>query len=145
MQLLGYIVSAAGPISILYFYYERLLQRKAVSTRVILTVFLGAIVMLTCQTQLAYNLTLNTTVTMLTMFMLSFFYRNIWYQRLFISLVFYVISVLAEGSGWLVGQLFFHTDMTRANESQQFLWMCILGVIFDFLYILAALFVIQRF
>ena len=45
MQLLGYIVSAAGPISILYFYYERLLQRKAVSTRVILTVFLGAIVM----------------------------------------------------------------------------------------------------
>ena len=145
MQLLGYIISAAGPISILYFYYEQLLQRKSVSTKIVISTFLGAIILLTIQTEIAYNITLNSIITVLIMFILSFFYREFWYQRLFLSLSFYVISALAEGSGWLMGRLFFHVEMTKANESQQFLLMCALGVVFDFLYILVALFAIKLF
>ena len=98
MQLSGYAISAFGTIVILFFYYERLLQRREVSIKTLFTAFLFAAILLTVQTQLAVRC------------QHKYFYQHcnhvciviflFWnrYLRLFVSFAFYVVTVLSEGS-----------------------------------------------
>ena len=121
MQLSGYAISAFGTIVILFFYYERLLQRREVSIKTLFTAFLFAAILLTVQTQLAYDVNINTFTNMATMFALSFFYFGTWYLRLFVSFAFYVVTVLSEGSAVLIGRLLFAVDTIKINESLYFI------------------------
>lgn len=146
MQTIGYLISAFGPIYVEWFCFEKTLQRRKVNTLTMLLLFSLAAILLTLQTQFAYSMFLNPTANILMAFALTFLYNGIWYQRLFISFAIFVVGVLGEGSAWLVGQLFFTVDdMTRANEQQHFLAMCILGVVFELLYVLIMLQIVKYF
>ncbi len=106
---------------------------------------LGAL-LLTLQTQFAYSMFLNPTANILVAFALTFLYKGVWYQRLFISFTLFVVAVLGEGSAWLTGQFFFTVkDMTHANEEQHFLIICILAVIFELVYVCIILSFIKYF
>lgn len=135
MQLLGYIISSFGPLMIQLYGYERLMHRRAVSKRTVVFAFLTAAVLLTIQPLLLYNVRFNSLVNIVLGFLLTFFYQEVWYHRLFISFALFVSSVLAEGSGWIVGRMLFPVDsMSTVNELVIFPIMCVLGVLFDFLY-----------
>ena len=102
--------------------------------------------LLTLQTQFAYSMFLNPTANILVAFALTFLYKGVWYQRLFISFTLFVVGVLGEGSAWLIGQFFFTVkDMTHANEEQHFLIICILAVIFELVYVCIILSIIKYF
>lgn len=145
MQLSGYAISAFGTIVILFFYYERLLQRRAVSIKTLFTAFLFAAILLTVQTQLAYDVNINTFTNIATMFALSFFYFGTWYLRLFVSFAFYVVTVLSEGSAVLIGRLLFAVDTIKINESLYFIVISFFSVIYNFLYNLVITYIICLF
>ena len=145
MQFLGYAISSLGPVIILLFCFERLFHRRAVSTPVLVLALIGAAILTTIQAQFVYGLEINSLFSILTFFALSFFYKESWYLRLFRAYIFFLIGLISEGSGWLFGRFFFSVDMNRVNESQYFLFMCVLGVFFNAFYTFIAFRIIKLF
>lgn len=145
MQFLGYAISSWGPVIILLFCFERLFHRRAVSALMLALALIGAAILTTVQAQFAYGILTNSLFSILTFFALSFFYKESWYLRFFTAYIFFIIVIISEGSGWLVGRFFFTVDMTHANESQYFLVMCILGVFFNIFYTCISFQVIKQF
>ena len=146
MQLLGYAVSAFGPIYLEWFCFEKIFHRRDIKTPIMFLLFSLGALLLTLQTQFAYSMFLNPTANILIAFALTFLYKGVWYQRLFISFTLFVVAVLGEGSAWLTGQFFFTVkDMTHANEEQHFLIICILAVIFELVYVCIILSFIKYF
>ena len=146
MQLLGYAVSAFGPIYLEWFCFEKIFHRRDIKTPIMFLLFSLGTLLLTLQTQFAYSMFLNPTANILVAFALTFLYKGVWYQRLFISFTLFVVGVLGEGSAWLIGQFFFTVkDMTHANEEQHFLIICILAVIFELVYVCIILSIIKYF
>ena len=146
MQLLGYAVSAFGPIYLEWFCFEKIFHRRDIKTPIMFLLFSLGTLLLTLQTQFAYSMFLNPTANILVAFALTFLYKGVWYQRLFISFTLFVVGVLGEGSAWLTGQFFFTVkDMTHANEEQHFLIICILAVIFELVYVCIILSIIKYF
>ena len=146
MQTLGYLISALGPIYLEWFCFEKIFHRRDIKTPIMFLLFSLGALLLTLQTQFAYSMFLNPTANILVAFALTFLYKGVWYQRLFISFTLFVVAVLGEGSAWLTGQFFFTVkDMTHANEEQHFLIICILAVIFELVYVCIILSFIKYF
>ena len=146
MQTLGYLISALGPIYLEWFCFEKIFHRRDIKTPIMFLLFSLGALLLTLQTQFAYSMFLNPTANILIAFALTFLYKGVWYQRLFISFTLFVVAVLGEGSAWLTGQFFFTVkDMTHANEEQHFLIICILAVIFELVYVCIILSFIKYF
>ena len=146
MQTLGYLISALGPIYLEWFCFEKFFHRRDIKTPIMFLLFSLGALLLTLQTQFAYSMFLNPTANILVAFALTFLYKGVWYQRLFISFTLFVVAVLGEGSAWLTGQFFFTVkDMTHANEEQHFLIICILAVIFELVYVCIILSFIKYF
>ena len=146
MQTLGYLISALGPIYLEWFCFEKIFHRRDIKTPIMFLFFSLGALLLTLQTQFAYSMFLNPTANILVAFALTFLYKGVWYQRLFISFTLFVVAVLGEGSAWLTGQFFFTVkDMTHANEEQHFLIICILAVIFELVYVCIILSFIKYF
>ena len=146
MKTLGYLISALGPIYLEWFCFEKIFHRRDIKTPIMFLLFSLGALLLTLQTQFAYSMFLNPTANILVAFALTFLYKGVWYQRLFISFTLFVVAVLGEGSAWLTGQFFFTVkDMTHANEEQHFLIICILAVIFELVYVCIILSFIKYF
>lgn len=135
MQLIGYILSAFGPIYIKFFCFEHILSPRPVNFKIKLSVFSLAALFLTLQTQIVYNSLINMLANILIFFLLTFFYKNAWYQRLFISFTLFVVGGLAEGTAWMIGRMFFSFDMAYVNELWIFPLICALGVLVELLYV----------
>lgn len=111
MMNLGYVISAVGPNIIEWLCLDKLLHRKNISTPVMLLFAIGSGIIITLQTQFAYDLILNSIVSVLSIFLFTFCYRESWIYRLFTSLSIYVIAVIAEGSSYLIARMFIPIDM----------------------------------
>ena len=146
MQFLGYALSAFGPIYISWFFFEKIFHRKNIPTPIIalLPGILGLLV--TLQTQFAYQVDLNSLVSLASTFLLTFCYRESWFYRAFTSLVIFVCGVISEGSSWLVCQMLISIqDMNHVNELQSFALVAFLGVLFQIIYVLIILYIIKQF
>ena len=146
MQLLGYAISAFGPNYITWFFFEKILNRKNIPTPIMafLPGILGLLV--TLQTQFAYQVDLNSLVALASTFLLTFCYRESWFYRAFISLAMFVCGVISEGSSWLISRMFVVVkDMNRVNEETYFAAVALLGVIVEAIYIIIALHIIKLF
>ena len=146
MQLLGYALAAFGPNYITWFFFEKIFHRKNIPTPImaLLPSILGLLV--TLQTQFAYQVDLNSLVALASTFLLTFCYREPWFYRAFISLAMFVCGVISEGSSWLVGQMFIPVqDMDHVNEVTSFAFITFLGILFQIAYILITSYVIQQF
>ena len=146
MQLLGYAISAFGPNYITWFFFEKIFHRKNIPTPIMafLPGILGLLV--TLQTQFAYQVDLNSLVALASTFLLTFCYRESWFYRAFISLAMFVCGVISEGSSWLISRMFVVVkDMNRVNEETYFAAVALLGVIVEAIYIIIALHIIKLF
>ena len=146
MQLLGYAISAFGPNYITWFFFEKIFHRKNIPTPIMALIpgILGLLV--TLQTQFAYQVDLNSLVALASTFLLTFCYRESWFYRAFISLAMFVCGVISEGSSWLISRMFVVVkDMNRVNEETYFAAVALLGVIVEAIYIIIALHIIKLF
>lgn len=146
MQLLGYALSAFGPNYITWFFFEKKFHRKNIPTPImaLLPGILGLLV--TLQTQFAYQVDLNSLVALASTFLLTFCYRESWFYRAFISLAMFVCGVISEGSSWLISRMFVVVkDMNRVNEETYFAAVALLGIIIEAIYIIIALYIIKLF
>lgn len=146
MQIIGYALSAFGTNYITWFCFERLFHRKNIATPTMAFIagILGAIV--TLQTQFAYQVDFNSLVAFAVMFLMSCCYREPWIQRLFVSFALFVCGVISEGSSWLIGQMLIPVeDMNHVNETPQFAIVGLLGVVFQILYVIVMMKIIEIF
>lgn len=145
MMNLGYVISAVGPNIIEWLCLDKLLHRKNISTPVMLLFAIGSGIIITLQTQFAYNLILNSIVSVLAVFLFTFCYRESWIYRLFTSLSIYVIAVIAEGSSYLIARMFIPINMMQPNRASNFTLITICGVAIEAIYITIALCVIKSY
>ena len=146
MQLIGYILSAFGPIYLKLLCFEKLLHRRKISMPILVLLFGIASVILTLQTQVAYNPELNSLFTIVVVFLLSFCYREAWIYRLFVSLSLFILGLISEGSSWLIFRLFVVVkDMNHVNDETFFVAVSMLGVIVEAVYVIAALQIVKMF
>lgn len=146
MQIIGYALSAFGTNYITWFCFERLFHRKNIATPTMAFIagILGAIV--TLQTQFAYQVDFNSLVAFAVMFLMSCCYREPWIQRLFVSFALFVCGVISEGSSWLIGQMLIPVeDMNHVNEAPHFAIVGLLGVVFQILYVIVMMKIIEIF
>lgn len=105
---------------------------------------LGAIV--TLQTQFAYQVDFNSLVAFVVTFLMSCCYREPWIQRFFVSFVLFVCGVISEGSSWLIGQMIIPVeDMNHVNEVPHFVFVGLLAVVFQILYVIVMMKIIEIF
>ena len=90
---------------------------------------------LAVQTQILYNPLLNLMINITAFFLLTFFYKNEWFLRLFISFAFFIIGGLAEGSAWMIGRMLFSFEMNDVNNLWLFPFICALGVAIELIYV----------
>ena len=145
MQLLGYAVSAFGPNIIEWLCMDKLLHRKNIPTPVMLLLALFSGFLITLQTEIAYSLILNSLVSIVAIFLFTFCYREPWLYRLFISFSIYVIAVIAEGSSFLIAQLFTPINMSQANTATYFGLIAIGGTLLEALYLVIAFHIMKLF
>ena len=146
MPLLAYALSAFGPIYLKLFCFEKLLHRRNISMPILVLLFGLASIILTLQAQFAYNPELNSLFTIFITFLLSYCYCEAWTNRLFVSLSLFVLSLIGEGSSWLISRMFVVVkDMNRVNEETYFAAVALLGVIVEAIYIIIALHIIKLF
>lgn len=146
MPIIGYALSAFGTNYITWFCFERLFHRKNIATPTMAFIvgILGAIV--TLQTQFAYQVDFNSLVAFAVMFLMSCCYREPWIQRLFVSFALFVCGVISEGSSWLIGQMLIPVeDMNHVNEAPHFAIVGLLGVVFQILYVIVMMKIIEIF
>ena len=84
MQLLGYAVSAFGPNIIEWLCMDKLLHRKNIPTPVMLLLALFSGLLITLQTEMIYDIIINSLVSILAIFLYTFCYREPLLYRLFI-------------------------------------------------------------
>lgn len=128
MQLLGYLISAFGPVYIKLFCFEHMLQSRSIRLQYKIIAFSMIATILAVQTQILYNPLLNLMINITAFFLLTFFYKNEWFLRLFISFAFFIIGGLAEGSAWMIGRMLFSFEMNDVNNLWLFPFICALGV-----------------
>lgn len=145
MQLIGYMLSAFGPNFIEWFFMEKLMHRRNISTPVMVLLTIISGIFITLQSNFAYSIMLNTVVSILAMFLFTFCYRESWVNRLFIALSIYVLAVIAEGTIWLIVRLFIPVDMQHANETSFFAWVALGGVLFEAFYLVLTGLIINYF
>ena len=145
MQILGYILSAFGDNFVEWFFLEKSLHRKNISTSIMVLLTLISGLLITFQSEYAYNIYLNTVVSILLTFLFTFCYRESWIYRLFISLSIYVLAVIAEATILLIVRIFIPVDMMHANETSLFTFATLAALIFEIFYIKLALFIINFF
>lgn len=142
---LGYVISAVGPNIIEWLCLDKLLHRKNISTPVMLLFAIGSGIIITLQTQFAYDLILNSIVSVLAIFLFTFCYRESWIYRLFTSLSIYVIAVIAEGSSYLIARIFIPIDMMQPNHASNFTLITFCGVAIEAIYLTIALCMIKSY
>ena len=145
MMNLGYVISAVGPNIIEWLCLDKLLHRKNISTPVMLLFAIGSGIIIALQTQFAYDLILNSIVSVLSIFLFTFCYRESWIYRLFTSLSIYVIAVIAEGSSYLIARMFIPIDMMQPNRASNFTLITFCGVAIEAIYITIALCMIKSY
>ena len=145
MMNLGYVISAVGPNIIEWLCLDKLLHRKNISTPVMLLFAIGSGIIITLQTQFAYDLILNSIVSVLSIFLFTFCYRESWIYRLFTSLSIYVIAVIAEGSSYLIARMFIPIDMMQPNRASNFTLITFCGVAIEAIYLTIALCMIKSY
>lgn len=135
VQLLGYLISAFGPVYIKLFCFEHMLQSRSIRLQYKIIAFSMIATILAVQTQILYNPLLNLMINITAFFLLTFFYKNEWFLRLFISFAFFIIGGLAEGSAWMIGRMLFSFEMNDVNNLWLFPFICALGVAIELIYV----------
>ena len=139
MQTLGYAISAFVPNIIEWLCLDRVLQRKNIPSPVMLLLALFSGLLITLQTEVSYNLIINSLTSIAAIFLFTFCYREPWLYRFFISFSIYVIAVIAEGTSFLIARMFTPIGMVQADTTVYFALIAVGGSIFEALYLFIAL------
>ncbi len=146
MRIWGYIFSSVFTNFIQFYCMEKLLHRKRIATPIILLVPFILGVLTTLQTEFFYQTDLNSVVSVIAIFLLTCCYRESWVYRFFVSLLLFILALVAEGSGWLIARLFITVeDMNHANENAYFALVGFLGFALHLLYAAAMLKIVKLF
>lgn len=76
MQLLGYLISAFGPVYIKLFCFEHMLQSRSIRLQYKIIAFSMIATILAVQTQILYNPLLNLMINITAFFLLTFFLQE---------------------------------------------------------------------
>ena len=146
MMNLGYVISAVGPNYITWIFLERMFRRKNIPTPVMALLPGILSIFITLQTQYAYQVHLNSLVTLVSIYLLACCYRVDWMHRLFVSAAFLVCGVISEGSGWLIGRMFVEVrDMSHVNEDSHFVLIALLSLALQVVYMVIITSIFQLF
>lgn len=146
MMNLGYVISAFGPNYITWIFLERMFRRKNIPTPVMALLPGILSIFITLQTQYAYQVDLNSLVTLISIYLLACCYRVDWMHRLFVSAAFLVCGVISEGSGWLIGRMFVEVrDMNHVNEDSHFVLIALLSLALQVVYMVIITSIFQLF